>query len=220
MQEHCVSCYKVTRCYSYKSSLWDIEKAADKPCCLYPSLGDWITEVSQTSCHAWKMEVQVAQTGSCGKDDKLDPPHWKMTAGMTQVRTAYLFLREWLSLPFIFAMHGGVPWTMTVRQPFCTLKDCSSCFEGCQAWCRFSTWQKPHQLRGSWWESGGKMYYSLLWPKKQVTKESDCTKLWTFLEDHAPSRTSGIIRGEQEAVCWTSWGTVNCFPCIVNLTKH
>ena len=125
MQEHCVLCYKVTRCYSYKSSLWDIEKAADKPCCLYPSLADRITEVSQTSCHAWKMEVQVAQTGSCGKGDKSDPPHWKMPAVTTQVRTAYLFLGEWLALPFIFAMYGGVPWTMTVRQPFCTLKDCS-----------------------------------------------------------------------------------------------
>lgn len=66
------------------------------------------------------MAVQVAQTRSSGKGDKSDPPHQKVSESMTQVRTAYLFLGERLYLSFIFIMHR-----MMVRQPFCTLKDCS-----------------------------------------------------------------------------------------------
>lgn len=37
------------------------------------------------------MEVQVAQTGPRGKGNKSDPSPWEMLAGMTQVRTSYLF---------------------------------------------------------------------------------------------------------------------------------
>lgn len=124
MQKHFLWHSKVTRCYSYRSSLWDIEKAADKPCCLYPSLVDWVTEVSQTSCHAWEMEVQVAQTGSCGKYDKSDPILGRCLQGWHKSGLLICFLESGL-LCLLYLQCMEVFLGQWQEVTFCTLKDCS-----------------------------------------------------------------------------------------------
>lgn len=63
----------------------------------------------------------------------------------------FFFLGKQLSLPFVFAKHGGVPWTMTARQPFCTLRDCSVLGR-----VLIQVLLKSHTFSKMGWESGGK----------------------------------------------------------------
>lgn len=45
--------------------------------------------------------------------------------GLHNSEVLFFFLGKQLFLPFVFAKCGDVPWTMTARQPFHTLRDCS-----------------------------------------------------------------------------------------------
>lgn len=82
----------------------------------------------QTSYHAWEMKVQVAIQ---------EPMEWVTNHMFLTGRHLqgfhnselplflFFFLGKQLSLPFMFVECGGVPWTMTARQSFHTLRDCS-----------------------------------------------------------------------------------------------
>lgn len=87
---------------------------------------------------------------------------------MTQIRTAYLFLGEWLSLPFIFVVHEVVPWVIKGRQPLCTLKDCSQDVRHGTD----SAFDENHISSEVTGEKVGRKYTSYCSDaKKQVTKE-------------------------------------------------
>lgn len=143
---------------------------------------------------------------------KEDPVEWG-TAGMTLIRIAYLFPTWWFSLPFIFTVHGKVPWTITIRQPFHTLKDyLLDVRHGADS----ALDKKDTSFEGAGRKVVRKCTSPCCNPKKEVTKESAWTKWWSLFKDHAPSRTLGIIRGEQEVASWNSEQQCTASPLLLS----
>lgn len=199
MQEHFGLLHnKVTRCSSYKPpGMWDMLLVNLAACIQHRALRNLCISDLLTS---------LRDDGS-GYPNKDIQTSWQITSSSPEVscrnhtnQTHQLFPGGCLPLPFLSTVHGEVSWTVTAEQPFHTSEDCSlDVRHGADA--------APGKNHTSNEGTDSKMREnasSMLWLKKQVTKESAWTKWWSLLKDHTLSRISCIIR-EQEAVCWNRW---------------